>query len=494
MLKHIHITKEVKQKDMKKLLPDINALSLIIPKINNKDVYYCNDTSKKLDLPKNIKHVVISGYIRDNLDKSIFPKTITHVTLNCNFHDKLKKNMLPNNLKYLKFAFSYDEIIDKDVLPTKLKYLIFKQEYNKKIGKNVLPKSLICLIIGNRELDFTILPESLLYLSVDRYTGNRTYDFPSSLIYLDIGCDPIKLESDVLPDTLKYLTLHGDMKEITKTNMFPSSLISLTFSSRFDQPIDSRIFPESLLYLKLGDEFDHVIKKNILPSKLTHLYLGKKFNSMIENNALPETLQVLQLNFTPSGKNIFKNLHSLNRLIMGSKMHVFDFDEKSLPKTLKKISIEDMSRDEDDEDNKHGKYIDDSGISIPKDVNYMPAMVHFLINQKTIEKKIQLLLNHIMNRYCRKNDDLTLNIYIKQNENKKYVVNLIYTTEGYYPHEIKFKIIDSFVKEIEICYKHEVKTTKSHNSLSYYNNNEVYYKNIKISPRHKKIMKITLIQ
>src|SRR5271170_4714261 len=83
-----------------------------------------------------------------------------------------------------------------------------------------------------------------------------------------------KIEPNVLPNSLQYLTFGKGFNQKIELNVLPNSLQSLTFGLYFDQEIKQNVLPNSLLSLTFNTCFNQKIKQNVLPNSLQSLTFG----------------------------------------------------------------------------------------------------------------------------------------------------------------------------------------------------------------------------
>ena len=302
---------------------------------NNNTLIYSYFNKLLIDLPKSLTHLTLSSAYMQPFPT--FTGKLTHLSLvfeNNNYYNKYCNiiDLLPNSLIYLALDREFNFNIDN--LPKNLKYLIFnkvKSLFNQSIDN--LPESLTHLTLGNSfNQSIDNLPKTLTHLTLG-YDFNKPIDkLPESLTHLTLGYD-FNQPIDNLPNSLTHLTLGYDFNQ--PIDNLPESLTHLTLGYNFNQSINS--LPESLTHLTLGPDFNQRI--DYLPEKLLYLILGKNFDQPIDN--LPETLIHLKFKVTYYTYNKFNQSidhlpNSLTHLTLGYNFNKFI---NKLPYSLTHLTI-----------------------------------------------------------------------------------------------------------------------------------------------------------
>ncbi|KAM9960214.1 hypothetical protein ACTFIW_009340 [Dictyostelium discoideum] len=172
-------------------------------------------------------------YINDYLEYQL-PNSIRKLQINCNFIDNnnilqtndyieyIRPSSIPPSVTYLDFGSgsctNYDDyqiiLNNKPTLPTTITYLNY--DTNFLIQSNFLQESITILKLTNTQ--FTYSNEKI-----------KVGVLPSQLIELDLGGYYNEIEENVLPPTLKSLTLCQSYNKTIKLGCLPSSLEYLSF-------------------------------------------------------------------------------------------------------------------------------------------------------------------------------------------------------------------------------------------------------------------------
>lgn len=238
----------------------------------------------------------------------------------------------PPGLEVLQIDYDYYSPLPR--LPNTLKKLEFMRSYQQPLNENISLSCLETLYLWkfNHKIDTDVLPDTLKYLHLLDYT-HRFYDgtFPSGLLKLNVGYNfnhPISV--GILPSSLKKLNLGEKFNQPLMQGVLPSGLEELEFSecSEFNQPLQKGVLPSTLRLLYLGKEFNQPIQES-LPSNIEHLHFGKKFDQPI--NSLPSALIILSF-----GESF---MHPLQEHVLPPTLQRICVDEKYDIKSIKKFKV-----------------------------------------------------------------------------------------------------------------------------------------------------------
>jgi len=206
------------------------------------------DTEMVIKIPKNLKKIQFTNYIRDCYTLRLIINRLK--TLN-GYGDTFGIiESLPLTLTSINFPNHFNRTINLTSFQL-LTEITFGNTFNEPI-KGLLPPFLTSLTFGH---NFNQLIQGAL---------------PESLVSLTFGCDFNQLIQEMLPNLL----------------------VNLTFGIRFNKPIEG-ILPNSLINLSFGDFFDQPIRGN-LPNSLVKLNFGYGFAQEIRD-AIPLNVKFLTL-------------------------------------------------------------------------------------------------------------------------------------------------------------------------------------------------------
>jgi hypothetical protein len=190
----------------------------------------------------------------------------------------------------------FNEPLKIEMFPTNLKKLILGSKFNQELDSKSLPQSLEELKFGWSNGVSSLVDSSHVYTSDFKKPLNKNV-LPSSLRRLSLGSSfNCPLKPGVLPRNLKILVFGINFNQKIKPQVLPRKLETLVFGRHYNQKIEPGVLPIGLTQLALHGHFNQKIKPGILPLNLIVLVLGKNFKQEIEPNILPPNLKKLMLN------------------------------------------------------------------------------------------------------------------------------------------------------------------------------------------------------
>lgn len=232
-----------------------------------------NDIVDGLDLKDVINSglYVIGLQFTDSFNNNVdnLPETIKYINFGKFFNRPI--NNLPKNIISLKFSKQSQFGHPLDKLPPKLKILEFENYAAYGHSLQNLPKSLKILSTPPRITGVKCLPENLKKITFHGFFDGNVDNLPKKLKYLELGWH-FSNNLDHLPKTLKILKISGGWYK-NELNKLPNSLIYLSFDrfTEFDKKLDN--LPKSLKYLKLGEKQNYKSYLNDLPPMLKTIFV-----------------------------------------------------------------------------------------------------------------------------------------------------------------------------------------------------------------------------
>ncbi|EGC35961.1 hypothetical protein DICPUDRAFT_78380 [Dictyostelium purpureum] len=283
-------------------------------------------------LPKTLKTLFFHGGSNFDHDNVVLPDTIENLEFSLHwsgnsFNQQLKKQFLPNSLKQLSFKNHHPSrlqiekgfnnggfpLIEEGLFKhTQLTSIDFGDIFNQPIGINVLPPTLKKLILGNsfdQDLIQGSLPHSLEYLSVSKYTYNKTICVSNP--YTMVNCK----------------SYHNQFKNS------PEKLLALIVSPSYNyekiEPPSIKIFINlEVLDLSYLYDFIQFSKENFPSNSIKKLILTSSFVGEIDliyfqnleyltiNNSCPKMI-------TSIDENGFYNFYNLKNIILNQNSFQF---------------------------------------------------------------------------------------------------------------------------------------------------------------------------
>ena len=245
---------------------------------------------------------IIGSGFTDPIRRGCLPASLTMLIIegrdyNCSISD----GALPNSITDLTLAAPM-KTISCNTLPASLTSLRIGVSFRQELTRGFLPNSLTRLQIYNdnegapRRLQSGVLPNSLRYLI--GFPNCPVADVICSLAITHLRFDSSfnqPLLPGMLSSSLRELEMGYNFNKPLVENVLPPALI-LKLSFNFNQPISAEVLPESLTELTFSGRFNQSLLAGVLPSSLRILrFGGEYFNQPIADDVLPATLQRLVL-------------------------------------------------------------------------------------------------------------------------------------------------------------------------------------------------------
>ncbi|KAM9961272.1 hypothetical protein ACTFIR_004110 [Dictyostelium discoideum] len=218
--------------------------------------------------------------------------TFKKLHFNTNFDSKINIGVIPEGVETIDYTTSCnprDGLLKSEQFPKSLKTLNFKRLNYEPLKKDdlycknqTLPTTITNLYYDtNTILDVNFFPQSITILKL----GNTNLSYGGSMDILKAG---------VLPSNLIELDLGGYFNEIEE-NVLPSTLKSLTLCDGYIKTIKPRCLPSSLEYLSFHGDDSVVPKVNDGMQYLTLKSVFKKNQPCLIKGSLPIGLKTLKL-------------------------------------------------------------------------------------------------------------------------------------------------------------------------------------------------------
>ncbi|EFA83829.1 hypothetical protein PPL_02897 [Heterostelium album PN500] len=223
--------------------------------------------------------------------------------------------MIPSTVKSLQLICSADNTIEN--IPASVRSLVLLNKITSQLA-HVIPPTVTSLSFAREFTNSGLLESSFLQ------SGLR-------VLHLGKHHEPIKFESNTLPDTLEELYIYAGVVEKFQKNCLPHSLRILSINNT---------------------KYRHAFEEDVLPPNLEELHLLVKEDISLDLAALPSSLKLLELSDSYSkeivdstSNNNNEQLQQINsnnnRLTLEVGISFFAFNNKieTLPKSIDKVII-----------------------------------------------------------------------------------------------------------------------------------------------------------
>jgi len=353
-------------------------------------------------------------------DKKSFYKILPPTTkiLEVPLLENIDVSMLPKGLTYLKICYDTNE------------KLLTKQEPNQQIKSNLVNNmnfteplkqhdDLFFFVwknsfIRNNVIDHLINPSrsSLMEIAIRPPTDTVVAKSHSELMKLDLSktkkivFDPLTFfewrgygdlktwescgskyhfyaKDQPIPNDTTHIL--WEFNEIIPANLLPESCISISFTDYYKQPIPPNVLNENIIEIRFCDSFDLKLNAITFPPKLKYLTLSSTYDQYpLEGSLLPKTLKHLTIKDLSSDSPLFKSLKDLpdhiDHLFLLGQRDIKKMDLSHLPASIKYIKIQNG--------NEYQYQTETINITVPPTVHCVTVASKKIKYNVTIQKKV----------------------------------------------------------------------------------------------------------